>query len=196
MKATRLEAFSDGVIAIIITIMVLELKVPHDTSLGSLLEMWPVFFSYALSFITVAIYWMNHHHLIHMVRRIDSGVMWANMGFLFVLSLLPFATAYLGENHGARIAVALYGVVTTACGVAYYCLRFAVACQSHDEPRLQELHRRMLKKNRLAFFIHVVAVALVFVSTWLSLAILMLPAAMYFIPDRQVEKLVGEMEAD
>ncbi len=194
MKTTRLEAFSDGVIAIIITIMVLELKVPHDTSLGSLLEMWPVFFSYALSFITVAIYWMNHHHLIHMVRRIDSGVMWANMGFLFVLSLLPFATAYLGENHGARLAVAVYGLVTTACGIAYYALRHAVACQTRDEPKLQELHRCMLRKNRLAAGIHLLAVSLVFVSTWLSLAILMLPAAMYFIPDKQVEKLIGETE--
>ena len=194
MKATRLEAFSDGVIAIIITIMVLELKVPHETTLDGLLGMWPVFFSYALSFVTVAIYWMNHHHLIHMVRRVEAGVMWSNMNFLFWLSLMPFATAYLGENHAVPFAVALYGVETTACGVAYYFLRHAVACQTRDDPKLQELHHCMLRKNRIATVIHLCAIPLVFLSTWLSLAVLMLPAAMYFIPDRQVEKLIGETE--
>ena len=162
--------------------------------LHSLLEMWPVFFSYALSFLTVAIYWMNHHHLIHLVRRVDAGVMWTNMHFLFWLSLMPFATAYLGENHGARIAVALYGAVTTACGIAYYILRHAVACQTRADPKLQALHHCMRRKNRIATAIHLAAIPLVFLSTWLSLAVLMLPAVMYFIPDRQVEKLIGETE--
>src|SRR5262245_49332733 len=123
MKATRLEAFSDGVIAIIITIMVLELKVPHDHSLAGLLAVWPVFSSYVLSFVVVAIYWVNHHHLIHLVKRVNAAVMWSNMNLLLWLSLMPFVTAFLGESHGTPLAVALYGALSALCGISYYVLR-------------------------------------------------------------------------
>jgi uncharacterized membrane protein len=192
MKATRLEAFSDGVIAIIITIMVLELKVPHEHTLAGLVAMWPAFFSYALSFLIVAIYWNNHHHLVHLARRVDPGVMWANMNLLFWLSLVPFTTAYLGENHATPLAVALYGADAALCAVAYYVLRHAIACHSHDDPKLTHLHECMLKKNRLAIGIYVLAVGAAFLSTWLALALILTPALMYFIPDREVENLLRE----
>jgi len=192
MKTTRLEAFSDGVIAIIITIMVLELKVPHTVGFQALVEMWPVFFCYALSFVTVAVYWVNHHHLLHLLRRVDPAVMWSNMNFLFWLSLLPFATAYLGENHAVPFAVALYGVVTTLCGIAYYFLRHAVACQDRHDARRWALHQHMVRKNRLATVIHLSAVPLAYFSTKLALVVFMVPAAMYFVPDRKVEELMEE----
>ena len=192
MKSTRLEAFSDGVIAIIITIMVLELKVPQDRSFAGLCAMWPVFLSYAISFLNVAIYWVNHHHLIHLVRRVNAPVMWANMNLLFWLSLVPFATAYLGEHRATELSVALYGISAGMCGFSYYLLRHAIACQTHDDPKVSYLHVCMQKKNRLAMGIYAAAVGVAFVSTWLALALIMLPAAMYFIPDREVEKLIGE----
>lgn len=192
MKATRLEAFSDGVIAIIITIMVLELKVPHEHTFAALVAMWPQFFSYALSFLIVGIYWNNHHHLVHLARKVDPAVMWANMNLLFWLSLVPFTTAYLGENHATPLAVALYGADAALCGIAYYVLRHAIACHSRDDAKLQHLHRCMLQKNRIAIGIYGVAVGAAFLSTWLALALILLPAVMYFIPDREVEKLLGE----
>ena len=192
MKATRLEAFSDGVIAIIITIMVLELKVPAEHTLAGLLAMWPLFLSYALSFLLVAIYWNNHHHLVHLARRVDPAVMWANMNLLFWLSLVPFTTAYLGENHATPLAVALYGADAMLCAVAYYILRHAIACHSHDDPRVTHLHRCMLQKNRIAIGIYLLAVPAAGLSTWLALALILTPAVMYFIPDREVEKLQRE----
>ena len=192
MKATRLEAFSDGVIAIIITIMVLELKVPHEHSLKALLDMWPIFFSYALSFLNVAIYWVNHHHLIHLVRRVNAPVMWANMNLLFWLSLVPFSTAYLGEAHATSTAVAIYGAVAGLCALSYYILRHAIACQTHDDAKVSHLHQCMLKKNRIGMGIYALAIGVAFLSPWVALALIMTPAAMYFVPDREVEKLVGE----
>ena len=192
MKATRLEAFSDGVIAIIITIMVLELKVPPEHSPAGLLTVVPTLLAYALSFLNVAIYWVNHHHLIHLVRRVNAAVMWANMNLLFWLSLVPFATAYLGANHASALSVALYGLSAGLCAVSYYVLRHAIACQTHDDPKVSHLHVCMQKKNRLAIGIYTVAVGAAFVSAGLALALIMTPAAMYFIPDREVEKLLGE----
>ncbi len=192
MKATRLEAFSDGVIAIIITIMVLELKVPHHHSWSDLLEVAPTFLAYALSFLNVAIYWVNHHHLIHLVRRVNASVMWANMNLLFWLSLVPFATAYLGENRASAQSVAVYGFSAGLCALAYYILRHAIACQTHDDPKVSQLHRCMLRKNRIAMGLYGVAVGVSFLSPWLALALIMMPALMYFMPDREVEKLIGE----
>jgi len=192
MRATRLEAFSDGVIAIIITIMVLELKVPPEHSPTDLLDVAPTFFAYVLSFLNVAIYWVNHHHLIHLVRRVSASVMWANLNLLFWLSLVPFATAYLGANHASSWSVALYGISAGLCAVAYYILRHAIACQTHDDPKVSQLHRCMLRKNRIGTGIYAVAVGTACYSRWLALALILLPAAMYFIPDREVEKLMGE----
>ncbi len=192
MKSTRLEAFSDGVIAIIITIMVLELKPPHTPTAAALLELWPVFASYGISFLIVAIYWNNHHHLVHLARRVDARVMWANMNLLFWLSLVPFSTAYLGENHLAPLAVALYGANAAVCAVSFYLLRGAIACQSCEDPRLARLHGCMQSKNRIAILIYLVAVGMAWASTWVALLLILTPAAMYFVPDREVEKLMQE----
>ncbi|MSU23868.1 MAG: DUF1211 domain-containing protein [Opitutus sp.] len=192
MKATRLEAFSDGVIAIIITIMVLELKVPEEHSAAGLLAMLPLFLSYALSFLTVAIYWANHHHLIHLVKRVNGSILWLNMNLLFWLSLMPFVTAYLGEHHVEKLPVALYGAVGVACGVSYYFLRHAISRQTVDDPRLCALHSRMLRKNRIAIGLGVALVPAAYLSIWLSLALILTPSLMYFVPDREVEKLAHE----
>ncbi len=189
MKTTRLEAFSDGVIAIIITIMVLELKVPHDHTIAGLVAMWPTFFSYGLSFLLVAIYWNNHHHLVHLARRVDPGMMWANMNLLFWLSLVPFSTAYLGEHHASALAVAVYGANAALCGMSFYLLRHTIACHSYDDPKVAHLHQSMLRKNRIAIAIYLVAAGVSFLSPWLALALILTPAVMYFIPDRKVEKL-------
>ena len=192
MKANRLEAFSDGVIAIIITIMVLELKVPHDHSLAGLLVMWPLFLSYAMSFLMVAIYWNNHHHLIHLARRVDGAVMWANLNLLFWLSLVPFTTAFLGENRATPLAVALYGLNSALAGGAYYLLQRTIAAHARADARLTQLHGCMLRKGRLATALYVASVPLAWVSTWLALALIVTPAIMYFIPDREVENLMRE----
>jgi uncharacterized membrane protein len=193
MKSTRLEAFSDGVIAIIITIMVLELKASRDDATwDGLLAIRPIFFAYTLSFVNVAIYWVNHHHLIHLVRRVNAGVMWANLNLLFWLSLVPFATAYLGANRASKQSVALYGVSAGLCALAFYVLRRAIACQTHDDPKVSHLHRCMLRKNRIGIGVYAVAVGAACISNWLALGFIALPAAMYFIPDREVEKLMGE----
>ena len=192
MKATRLEAFSDGVIAIIITIMVLELKVPHEHTLAGLFSVWPIFFSYALSFLNVAIYWVNHHHLIHLIHRVNAPVMWANLNLLFWLSIVPFATAYLGESHATRLAVGLYGAVAGLCGLSFYVLRHFIACETHDDPKVSHLHQRMQQKGRLGVGIYAGAVIVSYFSPWLGLALILLPAAMYFVPDREVEKLIKE----
>ncbi len=191
MKTTRLEAFSDGVFAIIITIMVLELKAPAQHTLAGLLGLWPAFFSYALSFLFVAIVWVNHHHMIHLVRRVTAPLLWSNMNLLFWLSLIPFATSYLGENHIVPMAVAVYGTLTMLCALAYYILRHVVSCQTSDDPRLSALHACMLRKNRLAVFIFLVSIPVAFFSTWLALLLIAIPHVMYFIPDRELEKLTS-----
>src|SRR6187431_26207 len=123
MTKTRLEAFSDAVIAIIITIMVLELKVPHDTSFDALMKLWPVFLSYAVSFLMLGIYWGNHHHLVHTIKEVRGGILWANLHLLFWLSIVPFATAWMGENHFAAAPLAIYGVVLLMAAIAYYILQ-------------------------------------------------------------------------
>ena len=192
MKTTRLEAFSDGVIAIIITIMVLELKVPAAHTLAGLLAIWPVFFSYGLSFLIVANYWINHHHLIHLAKRADAAVLWANLNLLFWLSLVPFSTAYLGDNHGTSLAVSLYGANAAACAVSFYLLRHSIVCHTHDDPRLTRLHGCMQQKNRIGIVIYVLAVGVAWCSPWLAMALILTPAAMYFLPDREVEKLLAD----
>jgi uncharacterized membrane protein len=192
MKATRLEAFSDGVMAIIITIMVLELKVPAEHSLHGLGEIAPTFSSYVLSFLMVAIYWVNHHHLIHLARRVNAAVLWANMLLLFCLSLVPFVTAFLGESHASRLSVVLYGALMLVCAAVYYLLRSVIARQTRDDARLNHMHECMLKKNRIAIGMFAASVPLALVSTWLALGLIAIPHLMYFIPDREVEKLIGE----
>src|SRR3954469_2622544 len=188
MKTSRLEAFSDGVMAILITIMVLELKAPHDPTPASLAKMWPTFFAYVLSFIIVAIYWVNHHHLIHLVARLDSIILWANMNLLFWISLIPWVTVYLGDNHALPFPVALYAAVSGAGAASFFLLTASIA-RHHHEPEFERLHRKMRRKNLIAILIYVAAIFVAFIYTPLALVMIALPAAMYFLPGRTLEKL-------
>ncbi len=183
MKTNRLEAFSDGVIAIIITIMVLEMKVPYEPSFAALRQMVPVFLSYLLSFVLVAIYWVNHHHMIHLVRKVDGPILWANMLLLFCMSLMPFVTGHLGQSRAAPYAVALYAILALAGAMSFYLLRYVIARHHRDNEHFMNLNRRMHRKNLLAIGIYCAAVAMAFVWVPASLALVSLPAAMYFLPE-------------
>jgi uncharacterized membrane protein len=185
----RLEGFSDGVVAIIITIMVLELKVPHDTTLDGLLRLTPVFLSYVLSFVVVAILWVNHHHLVHTVERANGRVLWLNNHLLFWLSLVPFTTAYMGENHLAPLPVALYGLVMFFSGVAFDLLRREIAQDSGTDPTLAQVHRRSNSTNALAAALYLASAPLAWVSVWISVFIFVLVPLIYFMPGRTIEKL-------
>ena len=188
MRTNRLEAFSDGVIAIIITIMVLELKAPHDPNVRSLVSLWPTFSAYVLSFVIIAIYWINHHHLIHLVTRVDATILWANMNLLFWLSVVPWATVYLGENHLLPFPVALYAMVSTIGAISFFLLRASIARHNH-EPEFKKLNKKMARKNLIAILIYVGAIGAAFVYVPLALILVALPAAMYFLPERSLEKL-------
>ncbi len=187
MPRGRLEAFSDGVIAIIITIMVLEMKVPHGASLEAIAPLWPVFFSYVLSFVNVGIYWNNHHHMFHSVRHVTGAVLWSNLHLLFWLSLMPFATGVMGENHFAPLPVALYGVDLLMSAVAYFVLVHALL-GSHG--RESDFAARIGSdwKGKVSLAAYAAAVGLAFVHPWISLAIYVGVAAMWFIPDRRFER--------
>jgi uncharacterized membrane protein len=187
MKTNRIEAFSDGVMAILITIMVLELKAPHDPTPASLARMWPTFFAYVLSFIIIAIYWVNHHHLIHLVSRVDVVILWANMNLLFWISLIPWVTVYLGDNHALPFPVALYAAVSIAGALSFYLLRASIARHHHDL-EFKRLNKRMARKNLIALVIYIAAIAMAFIYTPLALVMIALPAAMYFLPERGIGK--------
>ena len=192
MRTNRLEAFSDGVMAILITIMVLELKPPHDPTPSSLTQMWPTFFAYVLSFVIIAIYWVNHHHLIHLVQKVDSIILWANMNLLFWISLIPWVTVYLGDNHALPFPVALYAAVSAAGAISFFLLRASIA-RHHHEPEFKRLNKRMARKNLIAILVYLGAIAAVFIYVPLALIMIALPALMYFLPERAVEKaLHGE----
>src|SRR5262245_2706740 len=150
MTKTRLEAFSDAVIAIIITIMVLELKVPHETTFRALLDLWPVFLSYAVSFLMLGIYWGNHHHLVHTIKEVTGGIIWANLHLLFWLSLIPFATAWMGENNFESNTVAAYALLGDLCGVAYYILLMIIKYYNRDNTELLEVLRKQSRKGTLS----------------------------------------------
>ena len=187
MKTTRLEAFSDGVIAIIITIMVLELRVPHGETFDTLTALWPVLLSYVLSFVYLGIYWNNHHHMLHATHGITGGILWANMHLLFWLSLVPFCTAWMGENHFAPHTVALYGVVLFMAGVAYYILQTLIIRSQGDHSIL----RRAIGndwKGKSSPVLYAIAVALAFTLPSASLALYALVALMWLIPDRRIER--------
>jgi uncharacterized membrane protein len=182
MSPGRLEAFSDGVIAIIITIMVLELKVPHDTSPGALLSPWPTFIGYGLSYLYVAVYWINHHHLFHFVRRVDHRILWANIIFMFFLSLIPFFTEYVGQNRLNRFSAMLYAGIMLACGVAFTVLRATVARQFEEDAHLHGLSRAGMLKNLVALGLYAVGIAAAYVHPGLTLAIIFIVALMYVVP--------------
>lgn len=187
-----MEAFSDGVMAILITIMVLELKPPHDPTPASLTQMWPTFFAYVLSFVIIAIYWVNHHHLIHLVHRVDSIILWANMNLLFWISLIPWVTVYLGDNHALPFPVALYAAISATGAISFFFLRVSIA-RHHQEPEFKRLNKKMSRKNLIAILIYLAAIPSAFAYVPLALIMIALPASMYFLPERAVEKaLHGE----
>jgi len=191
MKKGRLEAFSDGVIAIIITIMVLELHIPHSDHISDLAPMLPVLFSYVLSFVYVGIYWNNHHHMIYAVERINGAVLWANLNLLFWLSLIPFATAWMGENRFTRWPVILYGGVLIMAGLAYDILSRQLIKEGGKNSTLAEALGRDWKA-RSSVLAYAAAIGLAFVSTWISVTLYVIVAAIWFIPDRRIEKKVRE----
>ncbi|MFZ3342893.1 MAG: TMEM175 family protein [Terriglobales bacterium] len=186
MGTNRLEAFSDGVIAVIITIMVLELKVPRDTTLSSLRGIAPQFLSYLLSFLVVAIMWVNHHHMLHSARRADARLLWSNNALLFWMSLVPFVTAYMGNNPRDPRAVALYGVVLSLCSVSFALLRWAIIQHNRDNPEMARYHRHIAFKNIYSLILYVVSVPLAFVDVRLSFFIFVFVALSYFLPERKL----------
>ena len=188
MSPERLNAFSDGVIAIIITIMVLELKVPHGSDLTSLSAVLPAFLVYVLSFISVGIYWNNHHHLLYLTRRITGGVLWANLHLLFWLSLMPFVTGWMGENHFAPTPTALYGVVLLCAGIAYYLLEQTIIWSEGASSRLGDAVGGDAK-GKLSLVLYASAIPLAFVNQWISDALYALVALIWLIPDRRIESL-------
>lgn len=191
MTKSRLEAFSDGVIAIIITIMVLELKVPHDATLDALSPLLPILLSYALSFVFLGIYWNNHHHLLQAVKHVDGRVLWANLHLLFWLSLVPFVTGWLGVNNFAPIPVALYGVVLLFSGFAYFILVRSLLAVHGKESILAAAIGNDLK-GKVSLVIYIVAIFCSFIHTAISCALYVLVAVMWLIPDRRIEKVLRD----
>ena len=191
MEKNRLEAFSDGVLAIIITIMVLELKVPEGSDISVLTPRLPVFLTYVLSFIYLGIYWNNHHHLIKAVRRVNGAIMWANLHLLFWLSLFPFATGWMGENHFAKAPTALYGAILLLAAVAYYLLQTTIiASQGCDSKLAKSIGRDY--KGKLSPVLYAAAIALSFFRPWIAGSIYILVALMWLIPDRRIARIVSE----
>ncbi len=191
MSKGRLEAFSDAVIAIIMTIMVLEMKVPHGTTLASLEPLLPIFLSYVLSFTNIGLYWNNHHHMLHTAKMVNGKVLWANIHLLFWLSLFPFATGWMGENHFAPWPVAIYGVMAMMAGIAYYFLAHSLAdLHGKDSTLARALGKDW--KGKSSVIIYAVGIGLSFVNSWISLALYVSVAIMWFVPDRRMEKILAE----
>lgn len=186
MTKGRIEAFSDGVLAIIITIMVLELKVPEEGNLNALIPVLPKFLSYILSFIFLGIYWSNHHHLWQAVERVSGSVLWANLHLLFWLSLIPFVTGWMGENHFSTIPVALYGSVLLLAAIAYYIMVRTLMAHHHEDSVLISALGND-RKERVSLILYTVAIPLAFVSSWVSLALYVTVTIMWLVPDRRIE---------
>jgi uncharacterized membrane protein len=186
MSKGRLEAFSDGVIAILITILVLELKVPHGTDLESLRPILPVFLTYVLSFVYLGIYWNNHHHMLHATSRVNGAILWANLHLLFWLSLVPFVTGWMGENHFASLPTAVYGGVLLLASIAYWILKSAIVADQGEGSRLAAAVGKDLK-GKLSTALYAAAIPLAFANEWIADAIYVLVALMWLVPDRRIE---------
>ncbi|HCT30157.1 MAG TPA: hypothetical protein DIW31_05370 [Bacteroidales bacterium] len=187
MQKNRLEAFSDGVIAIIITIMVLELKIPHGDSFDELKKLLPKFLSYVISFIYIAIYWNNHHHLIHTIKRVNAPIMWTNTHLLFWLSLVPFVTAWAGENNFSVLPVATYGVILFMTAVAYFILTKAIIFTHGDESVLGAAVGKDFK-GKISVLLYAIAIPIAFFEPYISTGIYILVAIVWLIPDKRIEK--------
>ena len=191
MNKTRLEAFSDGVLAIIITIMVLELKIPHGANLAALKPLLPVFLNYVLSFVYLGIYWNNHHHLLQATRRINGRILWANLHLLFWLSLVPFATGWMGENHFAPLPTALYGVVLLSAAIAYTLLQHMII-KHHGSDYVLASAVGKDRKGKISLALYISAIPLAFVNQWIADAFYIIVAATWLIPDRRIESKISE----
>jgi uncharacterized membrane protein len=190
MGKGRLEAFSDGVMAIIITIMVLEMRAPHEADFAALGAVFPAFLSYVLSFVHVGIYWNNHHHLLHTAKHVSGGVLWGNLHLLFWLSLVPFVTAWMGENHFEQRPVALYGFVMMMAGVAYYILtRTLIWCHGPESALRAAVGKEF--KGAMSVAIYVVGILVSFVNQWVALALYIAVTLWWLIPDRRIERRVN-----
>jgi uncharacterized membrane protein len=191
MTKERMEAFSDGVLAVFITIMVLDMKPPHDTQLAAMRPLIPVFLSYVLSFIYVGIYWNNHHHLLHATQQVSGAVLWANLHLMFWLSLIPFTTAWVGENHVNAWPVALYGIVLLCAAIAYYILtRVLIHLHGQDSTLAKSVGED--KKGKISIAVYAAAVPLAFVQPWIATAGYVIVAVMWLIPDRRIEREIAE----
>jgi uncharacterized membrane protein len=186
MTKARLEAFSDGVFAILITILVLELKIPHGDDLHALAPLLPVFLTYVLSFVYLGIYWNNHHHMLHATARINGKILWANLHLLFWLSLVPFTTGWMGENHFSSVPTALYGAILLAAALAYYVLQSAILAEQGPGSRLAAALGRDLK-GKISPLLYAIAVPLAFVREWIADALYVVVALMWLVPDRRIE---------
>jgi uncharacterized membrane protein len=191
MTKNRLEAFSDGVLAIIITIMVLEMKVPHGTEWTALQPIFNVFLSYLMSFIYIGIYWSNHHHMLHTVEKVSGGILWSNLHLLFWLSLVPFVTGWMGENHFAAAPTALYGLVLLMAAFAYFILQANIIRQQGPNSRLGRAIGKDIK-GKMSPVLYILAIAATFWLHWISIALYILVALMWLIPDRRIERTLAE----
>ena len=191
MEKNRLEAFSDGVLAIIITIMVLEMKVPGGSDLATLRPLLPVFSSYLLSFLYVGIYWNNHHHMLHSTRHVNGGILWANLHLLFWLSLLPVTTAWMGGNYRAHAPAAIYGVVLLMASIAYYILQRSIIAQQGPNSLLAAAIGRDWK-GKLSPLCYLSAIPLAFVSSWLANGLYVFVALIWLVPDRRIERILAQ----
>jgi uncharacterized membrane protein len=186
MTKARLEAFSDGVIAILITIMVLELHVPHDVTWSALGPLVPIFLTYVLSFVFLGIYWNNHHHMMHAADRINGRVLWANLHLLFWLSLIPFVTGWMGQNHFTPIPSAAYGIVLMFAGIAYYILAHELIAEQGPDSRLARALGRD-RKGKVSVLLYAIGIGLSFINSWMAVAIYVGVALMWLVPDRRIE---------
>ncbi|MEL4308764.1 TMEM175 family protein [Joostella sp. CR20] len=187
MKKSRLEAFSDGVLAIIITIMVLELKAPEEVTLSALLAKTPIFLSYVASFIYIGIYWNNHHHLFQITEKVNGKILWANLHLLFWLSLIPFTTSWIGEHYNATLPVIAYGAVLMLSAIAYYFLQLAII-KAHDESFVLKKAVGHDTKGKLSVLIYAVGIALAFVNTWIAIGCYIFVGLLWLIPDKRIEQ--------
>jgi uncharacterized membrane protein len=195
LNKNRLEAFSDGVLAIIITIMVLEIKVPEGNSqFSALLPLIPVAISYLLSYLFVGIYWGNHHHLLHSVKQVSSGLIWANLNLLFWLSLIPFSTAWMGENNFAPNTVVLYGIILLLCGVSFTILQKAVERHSHDTEALKKAFKILGQKGIISTIGYCSSIPIAYVNPYISEGIFLLVAILWLVPDKNIEKAIKNMQ--
>jgi uncharacterized membrane protein len=190
MSKTRLEAFSDGVIAILITIMVLELQVPHGADLAALSPLLPIFLTYVLSFVMLGIYWNNHHHMLHLMERCTGGIMWANLHLLFWLSLFPFVTGWMGENHSAAMPTAFFGIVGLGSAIAYTILQTTIIAAEGPKSKLATAVQGDVK-GKASLVMYAAAIGLAFVNQWFSDALYIAVALLWLVPDRRIEKRLG-----